>query len=204
MFIHHAYLILKHIIFTRISGDHKQKFYWGHKEILVPVYKNMADAMKKHPEVDVLISFASLRSAYDSTIETMQYPQVWDQHQLTLYVHLTLQCCELVLKCLQISVVWLFVCLLYMQVHTIAIIAEGIPEALTRKIIRMAEEKGVTIIGPATVWLQTAFLLDNCVCSCVCTWRTNCLEKCHFLCLFASLSWAAWCIPNCKSLWIKE
>lgn len=36
----------------------------------------MADAMKKHPEVDVLINFASLRSAYDSTIETMNYAQV--------------------------------------------------------------------------------------------------------------------------------
>lgn len=58
------------------SGDHKQKFYWGHKEILLPVYKNMSDAMKKHPEVDVLISFASLRSAYDSTMETLQFPQV--------------------------------------------------------------------------------------------------------------------------------
>lgn len=58
------------------SGDHKQKFYWGHKEILLPVYKNMSDAMKKHPDVDVLINFASLRSAFDSTIETMQYPQV--------------------------------------------------------------------------------------------------------------------------------
>lgn len=58
------------------SGDHKQKFYWGHKEILIPVFKNMADAMKKHPEVDVLINFASLRSAYDSTMETMNYAQV--------------------------------------------------------------------------------------------------------------------------------
>ncbi|MED6264261.1 hypothetical protein CHARACLAT_012947, partial [Characodon lateralis] len=93
------------------TGDHKQKFYWGHKEILLPVYKNMADAMKKHPEVDVMISFASLRSAYDSTLEAMQYPQV----------------------------------------HTIAIIAEGIPEAQTRKLIKIADEKGVTIIGPATV-----------------------------------------------------
>ncbi|XP_060795289.1 ATP-citrate synthase isoform X2 [Neoarius graeffei] len=93
------------------TGDHKQKFYWGHKEILLPVYKNMADAMKKHPEVDVLISFASLRSAFDSTMETMNYPQI----------------------------------------HTIAIIAEGIPEALTRKLIKTADEKGVTIIGPATV-----------------------------------------------------
>lgn len=93
------------------TGDHKQKFYWGHKEILIPVYKNMVDAMKKHPEVDVLISFASLRSAFDSTMEAMQFPQI----------------------------------------HTIAIIAEGIPEALTRKMIKMADEKGVTIIGPATV-----------------------------------------------------
>lgn len=93
------------------TGDHKQKFYWGHKEILLPVYKNMADAMKKHPEVDVLISFASLRSAFDSAMETMNYPQI----------------------------------------HTIAIIAEGIPEALTRKLIKTADEKGVTIIGPATV-----------------------------------------------------
>ncbi|KAM6951256.1 ATP-citrate synthase [Aplochiton taeniatus] len=93
------------------TGDHKQKFYWGHKEILLPVYKNMADAMKKHPAVDVLISFASLRSAFDSTMETMQYPQI----------------------------------------HTIAIIAEGIPENQTRKLIKIADEKGVTIIGPATV-----------------------------------------------------
>lgn len=62
--------------FVSFSGDHKQKFYWGHKEILIPVYKNMSDAMKKHPEVDVLINFASLRSAYDSTVETMNYPQV--------------------------------------------------------------------------------------------------------------------------------
>lgn len=58
------------------SGDHKQKFYWGHKEILLPVYKNMADAMRKHPEVDVVISFASLRSAFDSTMEVMQHSQV--------------------------------------------------------------------------------------------------------------------------------
>lgn len=93
------------------TGDHKQKFYWGHKEILIPVYKNMADAMKKHPDADVLINFASLRSAYDSTIETLAFPQI----------------------------------------RTIAIIAEGIPENLTRILIKRANEKEVSIIGPATV-----------------------------------------------------
>ena len=33
----------------------------------------------------------------------------------------------------------------------IAIIAEGIPENMTRKLILLAKEKGVSIIGPATV-----------------------------------------------------
>ena len=57
-------------------GDHKQKFYWGHKEILIPVYKKMSDAMNKHPNADVLVTFASLRSAYESTLEALEYSQV--------------------------------------------------------------------------------------------------------------------------------
>lgn len=93
------------------TGDHRQKFYWGHKEILIPVYKEMKNAMLKHPTADVLVNFASLRSAYLSTLETMEYPQI---------------------RC-------------------IAIIAEGIPENYTRKIIKMADEKKVAVIGPATV-----------------------------------------------------
>jgi len=93
------------------GGDHRQKFYYGHKEVLVPVYKSMGDAMKKHPDADCMVNFASFRSAYDSTVETMEYPQI----------------------------------------KTIAIIAEGIPENMTRKLIKMAREKNVGIIGPATV-----------------------------------------------------
>lgn len=34
-----------------------------------------------------------------------------------------------------------------LQIKTIAIIAEGIPENMTRKIIKVAMKKGVTIIG---------------------------------------------------------
>jgi hypothetical protein len=59
-----------------LSGDHKQKYYWGHKEILIPVYKKMEDAVKKHPAASVLVSFASLRSAYESTLEAMHFDQV--------------------------------------------------------------------------------------------------------------------------------
>lgn len=48
--------------------------------------------------------------------------------------------------------VWVLMALfVLMQIRTIAIIAEGIPEALTRKLIKAADKKGVTIIGPATV-----------------------------------------------------
>ena len=57
-------------------GDSKQNFYWGHKEILVPIYKSMADAIAAFPEVDVMISFASLRSTYDSTLECLEFKQI--------------------------------------------------------------------------------------------------------------------------------
>uniref|UniRef100_A0A182MUM6 ATP-citrate synthase n=1 Tax=Anopheles culicifacies TaxID=139723 RepID=A0A182MUM6_9DIPT len=93
------------------TGYHKQKFYWGHKEVLIPVYSKMSEAINKHKEADVLVNFASLRSAYDSSVEVLDYPQI----------------------------------------RTIAIIAEGIPENLTRKLNMAARERNVSIIGPATV-----------------------------------------------------
>ena len=83
---------------------------------MIPVYKNMSDCMKKHPEADVLINFASLRSAYESTIETMSFPQI----------------------------------------RTIAIIAEGIPENLTRKINKEAEGRGITVIGECKTVIITS------------------------------------------------
>ncbi|QQP51849.1 ATP-citrate synthase, partial [Caligus rogercresseyi] len=99
------------MVYPMVGGDSKQNFYWGHKEILIPVYKSMDDAMKKHPDASVMVNFASLRSAYDSTLEAMEYPQI----------------------------------------KSIVIIAEGIPENFTRKIIVKAKDKNVNIIGPATV-----------------------------------------------------
>ncbi|XP_065896652.1 ATP-citrate synthase-like isoform X2 [Dysidea avara] len=58
------------------SGNHKHKLYWGHEDIMIPVYKEMSEAFKRHPDADVLVNFASLRSAYESTMEAMQYPQI--------------------------------------------------------------------------------------------------------------------------------
>ena len=43
------------MVYPMVGGDSKQNFYWGHKEVLVPIYKNMADAMRNHPDADVLV-----------------------------------------------------------------------------------------------------------------------------------------------------
>ena len=39
----------------------------------------------------------------------------------------------------------------YPQIKSIAIIAEGVPERRAREILHVAHQKGITIIGPATV-----------------------------------------------------
>eukprot|EP01031_Cornospumella_fuschlensis_P038444 gene38444-46724_t len=94
------------------SGNHYSKLYWGTEETLIPVYTTIAEAVAKHPEVSIMINFASFRSVYETVEDALQFSQT---------------------------------------IKTIAIIAEGVPESQTRKIIRDANAKGVGIIGPATV-----------------------------------------------------
>ncbi|KAF9525226.1 ATP citrate lyase isoform 2 [Crepidotus variabilis] len=93
------------------GGHHIQKFYWGTRETLLPVYTSFKEAVSKHPDVDVAVNFASSRSVYSSTLECFEFPQI----------------------------------------KAIALIAEGVPERHAREILWLAEEKGVLIIGPATV-----------------------------------------------------
>ncbi len=58
------------------GNDGFQKFFFGPKEILVPVYKSMKNAAARHPNVDVMINFASFRSAASSTEEAFAIPQI--------------------------------------------------------------------------------------------------------------------------------
>lgn len=58
------------------GGHHIQKFYWGTKETLLPVYTSLEEAGKKHPEVDTVVNFASSRSVYQSTTDIFQLPQI--------------------------------------------------------------------------------------------------------------------------------
>ncbi len=94
------------------SSNKFEKFFYGPDEIMVPVYRSTPEAVKAQPQADVLLNFASFRTAYNVTMEALG---------------------------------------LEGQFRVIMITAEGIPERLARKMNQEARDKGVTIIGPATV-----------------------------------------------------
>ena len=53
------------------SGNKFEKFFYGPDEIMVPLFKSTAEAKKAHPNADVLLNFASFRTAYDVTMEAV-------------------------------------------------------------------------------------------------------------------------------------
>jgi ATP citrate (pro-S)-lyase len=55
------------------SASHYIKFYYGVDEILLPVYQTMKEAFEKHPDVSVMVNFASFRSVYESTLEALEF-----------------------------------------------------------------------------------------------------------------------------------
>ena len=63
------------IIYT-FGGQFVSKMYWGTSETLLPVYQEVQKAVAKHPDVEVVVNFASSRSVYQSTLELMEYPQI--------------------------------------------------------------------------------------------------------------------------------
>ena len=63
-------------IINPTGSDSFSKFFFGKREILIPVYKTIEKAAKMHPNVDVMINFASFRSAAPSTEEALAIPQI--------------------------------------------------------------------------------------------------------------------------------
>ena len=53
------------------GGNHVQRFYWGTQETLIPVYTTATEAIKRHPNVDIMVNFASFRSVFESVNETL-------------------------------------------------------------------------------------------------------------------------------------
>ncbi len=48
-----------------------QKVFWGTKEIRIPRLRSIKQAVERFPEADVLVNFASQRSAFDVTMEAL-------------------------------------------------------------------------------------------------------------------------------------
>jgi len=103
------------------AGMHKA--FFGSKEILIPMYRTLEEAAAKHEGADVVVNFASFRSAYGSAKEALNIPSI----------------------------------------RTVAIIAEGVPEARARELAALAEKKNKWVIGPATVGgiVAGAFKIGN-------------------------------------------
>jgi len=54
------------------TRDGLHKCFWGTKEILIPMYRTLAEAAEKHPEADFMVNFASFRSAYPTSKEALE------------------------------------------------------------------------------------------------------------------------------------
>ncbi len=52
------------------------KVFFGKSEILIPVYQALKDAVKKHTSADVMLNFASYRSAFQTTMEALETGQI--------------------------------------------------------------------------------------------------------------------------------
>ena len=53
-----------------VKGLHKA--FFGQQEILIPIYDSLSEAAEKHPRSEVLINFASHRSAYPAAKEALE------------------------------------------------------------------------------------------------------------------------------------
>ncbi|KAF9235434.1 hypothetical protein BU15DRAFT_78020 [Melanogaster broomeanus] len=55
-------------------GRHHVQKFWGTRETLLPVYTSLAEAIKKYPDVDGVVNFASSWSVYSSTFWSRFFP----------------------------------------------------------------------------------------------------------------------------------
>jgi ATP-citrate lyase alpha-subunit len=54
------------------SSNKFDKFFYGPDEVMIPLYKTTAEAKSAQPQADVLLNFASFRTAYDVTMEALE------------------------------------------------------------------------------------------------------------------------------------
>ncbi len=54
------------------SSNKFEKFFYGPDEVMIPLFKNTAEAKAAQPQADVLLNFASFRTAYEVTMEALE------------------------------------------------------------------------------------------------------------------------------------
>lgn len=123
------------------SGNHYLKFYWGQGEVMMPVYASTEEALRKHSDVTVFVNFASFRSVYPSTMEVMAYNDALTASAPAGAAGAGASSSSSAAATAAPAG----------RITTIAIIAEGVPEQQTRRLIREAGKRNVLLIGPATV-----------------------------------------------------
>ncbi len=60
------------VIVAPTSSNKFEKFFYGPSEIMVPMVRTTAEAATMFPDADVLLNFASFRTAYDVTMEAIK------------------------------------------------------------------------------------------------------------------------------------
>lgn len=58
------------------TNRHFEKFFWGNKEIVIPIYDSLQKASDFFQNASVLLNFASFRSAYEVTKEALELKNI--------------------------------------------------------------------------------------------------------------------------------
>lgn len=58
------------------SRDGWHKAFYGQREMLLPMYRTLTQASEKHPSADVVVNFSSQRSAFTTTMEALENPNI--------------------------------------------------------------------------------------------------------------------------------
>ncbi|MBM4330065.1 MAG: ATP citrate synthase [Deltaproteobacteria bacterium] len=54
------------------TGEGWHQCFFGSREVLIPIYRTLKQGVENHPNADVLVNFASFRSAYSTTKEALE------------------------------------------------------------------------------------------------------------------------------------
>lgn len=64
------------VIVSPTSNSSFEKFFFGTNEIMIPIVRTTEDAVRAFPRSDVLLNFASFRTAYDVTMDSLRFDSI--------------------------------------------------------------------------------------------------------------------------------